>query len=120
MQKLLEKVEHYKIFWDNAETNCRLEKQPLPDEQDDGSFTGFDYSFFLLKNDLSWNFQPDLFRYNYFLDEIKSETNSLTQKLEWIKKAFNAYMKDYYYEAKVRLILSLLQNLLLNLRLIVI
>ena len=28
-------------------------------------------------------------------------------------------MKDYYYEAKVRLILSLLQNLLLNLRLIV-
>ena len=45
VQKLLEKVEHYKIFWDNAEKNCRLEKRPLPSEPDDGSFTGFDYSF---------------------------------------------------------------------------
>ena len=44
----------------------------------------------------------DLFRYNYLLNEIKSEENSLTEKLEWIKKAFRTYMKDYYYEAKVR------------------
>ena len=56
VQKLLEKVEHYKIFWDNAEINCRLEKQPLPDEQDDGSFTGFDYSFYLLKSDLNQSY----------------------------------------------------------------
>ena len=44
----------------------------------------------------------DLLRYNYLLNEIKSEENSLTEKLEWIKKAFRTYMKDYYYEAKVR------------------
>ena len=48
-------------------------------------------------------FKPDLFRYNYLLDEIESETNSVTQKLEWIKKGFVTYMQDYYYEAKVRL-----------------
>ena len=97
MQKLLEKVEHYKIFWDNAEKNCRLEKRPLPSEPDDGSFTGFDYSFPVKF------FKSNLFRYNYLLDEIKSETNSATQKLDWIKKAFDAYMRDYFYEAKVRL-----------------
>ena len=43
VQKLLGKVDHYKIFWDNAETNCRLEKKPLPGEPDDGSFTGFEF-----------------------------------------------------------------------------
>ena len=37
----MEKVEHYGIFWENAELNCRLEKRPLPDETDDGSFIGF-------------------------------------------------------------------------------
>ena len=47
-------------------------------------------------------FKPDLFRYNYLLDEIKSETNSVTEKLEWIKKGFTAYMKEYFYESKVR------------------
>lgn len=78
LQKLLEKVEHYKLFWANAERNCRLDKRPLPGEPDDGSFTG----------------------YNYLLDEIESETNSVTQKLEWIKKGFVTYMQDYYYEAK--------------------
>ena len=56
----MEKVEHYKIFWDNAETNCRLEKQPLPDEHDDGSFTGFDYSFYLLTNDFKLKFSTRL------------------------------------------------------------
>ena len=40
----MEKVDHYKIFWENAEQNCRLEKRPLLDEQDDGSFTRFEYS----------------------------------------------------------------------------
>ena len=44
VQKLLEKVEHYKLFWANAERNCRLEKRPLPGEPDDGSFTGFESS----------------------------------------------------------------------------
>ena len=43
VQKLLGKVDHYKIFLDNAETNCRLEKKPLPGEPDDGSFTGFEF-----------------------------------------------------------------------------
>ena len=47
--------------------------------------------------------KSNLFRYSYLLDEIKSETNSATQKLDWIKKAFVAYMQDYFYEAKVRL-----------------
>ena len=49
VQKLLGKVDHYKIFWDNAETNCRLEKKPLPGDPDDGSFTGFEYSLSALK-----------------------------------------------------------------------
>ena len=43
------KVDHYKIFWDNAETNCRLEKKPLPGEPDDGSFTGFEYGLSVIK-----------------------------------------------------------------------
>ena len=46
--------------------------------------------------------KPNLFRYNYVLDEIKSETNSVTEKIEWIKKGFETYMKEYFYEAKVR------------------
>ena len=49
MQKLLEKVEHYKIFWANAEKHCRLEKRPLPGEPDDGSFTGFEYGLSVIK-----------------------------------------------------------------------
>ena len=46
--------------------------------------------------------KPNLFRYNYVLDEIKSENNSVTEKIEWIKKGFETYMKEYFYEAKVR------------------
>ena len=46
--------------------------------------------------------KPNLFRYNYVLDEIKSETNSVTEKIEWIKKGFETYMNEYFYEAKVR------------------
>ena len=53
MQKLVEKVEHYKIFWENAELNCRLERRPLPDETDDGSFTGFEYSLSALRSNLT-------------------------------------------------------------------
>ena len=60
MQKLLEKVEHYKIFWENAELNCRLEKRPLPDETDDGSFTGFENSSSSLKSNLTRIIQVQL------------------------------------------------------------
>ena len=49
VQKLLEKVENYELFWANAERNCRLAKRPLPGEPDDGSFTGFESSLNCIK-----------------------------------------------------------------------
>ena len=60
VQKLVEKIEHYKIFWENAELNCRLEKRPLPEELDDGSFTGFDYSLSLFKATLNQNYSDTI------------------------------------------------------------
>ena len=60
----MEKVEHYGIFWENAELNCRLEKRPLPDETDDGSFTGFEYSLNTVnpkvKSDLNQNYSDTI------------------------------------------------------------
>ena len=83
MQKLVEKVQHYRIFWENAELNCRLEKRPLPDETDDGSFTGFDYSLFLLKSDLNQTYS----------DTITSWTKSNPKRIQ-SRKNLNGSKKD--------------------------
>ena len=79
----MDKVEHYKIFWINAELNCRLEKRPLPDETDDGSFTGFDYSLFLLKSDLNQTYS----------DTITSWTKSNPKRIQ-SRKNLNGSKKD--------------------------
>ena len=79
----MEKVEHYKIFWENAEQNCRLEKRPLPEEPDDGSFTGFEYGLSALKSDLNQTYS----------DTIASWTKS-NPKLIQSQKNLNGSKKD--------------------------
>ena len=79
----MDKVDHYKIFWINAELNCRLEKRPLPDETDDGSFTGLEYSLSLAKSDLK----------HTYLDMITSWTKSNPKRIQSRKK-LNGSKKD--------------------------